>query len=152
MADGAPCYDTCVLKRILLALAAVTAIVVVAVLALAARGSRGPIDLRSASPSERRICLSQEPRGDRELLDRCFRVRGTLLHVWRERDGEGRLVDLHLLVVARLHLYVVKVHEPFPARTRLGHEVLVIGPLVRPHPEHLGIHEIEGFFLSGEGL
>jgi hypothetical protein len=72
--------------------------------------------------------------------------------VWRDRDESGRLADFHLLVAARFHLYVVKVYPPFPSEARVGRQVVVVGPLVRPHPEHLGIHEVEGFYLGGPAV
>jgi hypothetical protein len=131
---------------------AIAAVIVAAGLVIAARGSRERVRLATADAGIRKICLSREPRPDRELLDRCFSVRGTLLHVWREYDAAGRLDDVHLLVTARFHLYVVKVYPPFPAHVRIGHEVVAVGPLVRPHPEHLGIHEVEGFSVHGAGL
>jgi|tagenome__1003787_1003787.scaffolds.fasta_scaffold20759905_3 hypothetical protein len=148
--NGSSWYDIA-MRRGLLIVGALVLLFALGALAAAARGSRGAVDLAHASPQMKRICLSQLPRTDRELIDRCFRVHGTLLHVWRERDEGGRVADMHFLVVARLHLYVVKVHEPFPANPRVGHTILVIGPLVRPHPEHLGIHEIDAFSLSGAG-
>jgi hypothetical protein len=130
---------------------AVVVLVLLGILILVWRGDRGAIG-PDGPASLRTICLAQEPRSDRVLLERCFRVRGTLLHVWRDRDPSGQVGDMHLLVVARLRLYVVKVYPPYPADLLVGHEVIVVGPLVRPHPEHLGIHEIEGFSLSGGGI
>lgn len=95
-----------------------------------------------------RVCLSREPRPDRTLLDRCVRVQGTLLHVWQKHDAQGTLQDVHLLLAAHFRLYVVKVLPPFPANLPLGHEVTAVGPLLHPHPEYLGIHEVEAFSLS----
>lgn len=98
-----------------------------------------------------RVCLSRQPRSDRTLLDRCVRVRGRLLHVWQNRDARGRLEEIHLLLVAHFHLYIVKALPPFPASLPLAHEVTAVGPLLRPHPEHFGIHEVEAFSLSVDG-
>jgi hypothetical protein len=99
------------------------------------------------------VCLSRTPRDDRRLLERCVRVRGTLLHVSRGYDAERtRLEEIHLLVSAHFHLYVVKLVAPFPTSLRLGHEVTVIGPLVETRPTHFGVHEVEAFsFGSGNG-
>jgi hypothetical protein len=139
-------------RRVIRIASVVVGALVVAVLALAARGARERVDLAAGPAVLRATCLSAEPRSDRVLLDRCYRIRGTLLHVWREHDASGRVVDLHLLVLARFELFVVKVYPPFPAHPRVGGQVEAVGPLVRPHPEHLGIHEVEGFSVSGAGL
>jgi len=69
-------------------------------------------------------CASIPPRPDRELIDRCARVEGIVLHVRRERT------ETHLAVVARLHLFVVKLGDgarPPSAGSRLS----AVGPLVR---------------------
>ena len=106
-------------------------------------------DATTSAPALWRVCLSREPRPDRTLLDRCVRVRGTLLHVWQKHDARGAPSEVHLLLAAHFHLYVVKTAPPFPASLSLGDEVTAVGPLLRPHPEYLGIHEVEAFSLSG---
>jgi hypothetical protein len=126
------------------------------VLGAAVLSSRGSFERVSAPRREAtasaaalwRVCLSREPRPDRTLLDRCVRVRGTLLHVWQKHDAQGTLQDVHLLLAAHFHLYVVKVLPPFSANLSLGHEVTAVGPLLHPHPEYLGVHEVEAFSLS----
>ena len=125
---------------------------VVGAVVLSARGSfervNAPRRELTSSAALWRVCLSRPPRPDRTLLERCVRLRGTLLHVWRKDDAQGTPEDVHLLLVAHFHLYVVKVHPPFPTNLRLGHEVTAVGPLLRPQPEHLGIHEVEAFSLT----
>jgi hypothetical protein len=126
---------------------------VVAAVVLSSRGSYERVSPPQAGAATSQtalwhVCLSREPRPDRTLLDRCVRVRGTLLHVWRQHDAEGALQDVHLLLAAHFHLYLVKVHPPVAARLSLGHEITAVGPLLRPHPEYLGIHEVEAFLLS----
>lgn len=127
---------------------------VVGAAVLSARGSfervRAPgRDATASTAALWRVCLSREPRSDRTLLDRCVRVRGTLLHVWQKHDAQGMVQDVHLLLAAHFRLYVVKVLPPFPERLPLGHEVTAVGPLLHPHPEYFGIHEVEAFSLSG---
>ena len=123
---------------------------------LFARGSYERISLSRVdggiSPAAA-VCLSRKPRADRRLLVRCVRVRGTLLHVRRGYDAEStRLEEIHLLVSAHFHLYVVKLVAPFPKSLRLGHEVTAVGPLVETKPTHFGVHEVEAFsFGSGSG-
>jgi hypothetical protein len=134
---------------------ATAALVIVACVLFTARGSRETIDLsapgsRTAGPGA--VCLSRKPRRDRKLLERCVRVRGYLLHVWREYDRHRQLDDVHLLISSRFRLYVVKVYPPFPRRLRFARELTAVGPLVQPHPEHLGIHEVEAFSLSGRAV
>ncbi len=127
-----------------------------AILSAAVLSSRGSFQRVSAPGGDAttsaavlwRTCLSRQPRQDRILVDRCVRVRGTLLHVWQKHDDEGTLQEVHLLLAAHFRLYVVKVLPPFPAKLSIGHEVTAVGPLLHPHPEHLGIHEVEAFSLS----
>jgi hypothetical protein len=78
-------------------------------------------------------------------------VQGRLLHVWQKHDAPGQLEEVHLLVVAHFRLYLVKLLPPFPASLSLGDEVTAVGPLVRPHPEHVGIHEVEAFSVRVGG-
>ena len=117
--------------------------------------SRGSFERLSLSrlggaTSERAVCLSRKPRPDRRLLERCVRVRGTLLYVRRKYDAEAtRIEEIHLLIAAHFHLYVVKLLAPFPKSLDIGHEVTAVGPLVEPHPMHFGIHEVEAFSFSG---
>jgi hypothetical protein len=71
-----------------------------------------------------RACAKVTPRPDRELIDRCARVEGIVLHVRRES------AETHLAVVARLHLFVVKLDDgAHPPST--GSRWSAVGPLVR---------------------
>src|SRR5690242_14470649 len=62
-----------------------------AILSAAALSSRGSFQRVSApgggattsAAALWRTCLSRQPRRDRTLVERCVRVRGTLLHVWQ---------------------------------------------------------------------
>ena len=127
-----------------------------AILSAAVLSSRGSLQRVSAPGRDAttsaadlwRICLSRQPRRDRTLVDRCVRVRGTLLHIWQKHDDRGTLQEVHLLLAAQFRLYVVKVLPPFPAKLSIGHRVTAVGPLLDPHPEHFGIHEVEAFSLS----
>jgi hypothetical protein len=134
---------------------ATAALLVVGGVIFTGLGSRQTIDLsaresRTAGPGA--VCLSRKPRRDRKLLERCVRIRGRLLHVWREYDRRKQLDDVHLLISSRFRLYVVKVYPPFPRRFRFGRALTAVGPLVQPHPEHLDIHEVEGFSLRGAAV
>jgi hypothetical protein len=136
-------------KRGLLIAAGVLALLALVVVVLSARGSferisLTPVNGRIAPAAA--VCLSRMPRTDRRLLERCVRVRGTLLHVRRGYDAERtRVEEIHLLVSAHFHLYVVKLLAPFPKSLRLGHEVTAVGPLLETQPTHFGIHEVEAF-------
>ena len=91
-------------------------------------------------------CLARKPRDDRRLLERCVRIRGTLLYVRRTYDAEARRIhEIHLLVSAHFHLYVVKLLAPYPKHLHLGHEVTSVGPLLETQPSRFGIHEVEAF-------
>src|SRR5436305_12316024 len=68
-----------------------------------------------------RTCLSRQPRLDRTLVDRCVRVRGTLLHAWQKHHDEGTLQEVHLLLASHFRLYVVKVPPPCPPKLSIGH-------------------------------
>src|SRR5579862_965296 len=139
--------------RALLALGVVCVVCLAGAIAVSSRGSfervAPPVrDALNSSSTLWHVCLSREPRKDRTLINRCVRVRGTLLHVWRKHDAQGALSEVHLLLAAHFHLYVVKVLPPFPSRLGVGHQVTVVGPLVHPHPEYLNIHEVEAFSLT----
>jgi hypothetical protein len=143
-------------KRGLVIAGGVVALLVLFVVVLFARGSFERISLSRVNgriSPEAAVCLSRKPRNDRRLLERCVRVRGTLLHVRRAYDAERtRVKEIHLLVSAHFHLYVVKLVAPFPKSLRLGHDVRAVGPLVETQPTHFGIHEVEAFsFGSGGG-
>ena len=70
-----------------------------------------------------------------------------MLHVWQKNSDEGTLQEVHLLLAPHFRLYVV-VLPRFPAKPSIGHQVTAVGPLLHPHPEHFGIHEVEAFSLS----
>ena len=88
------------------------------------------------------------PRRDRRVIARCVRVHGILLYVRRGYDAESRVDEIHLLVSAHFHLYVVKLHMPFPAHLRVGHGLTAIGPLLETSPPRFGIHEVEAFSFT----
>jgi hypothetical protein len=99
----------------------------------------------------RLICLSRAPRHDRKLLERCTRLRGRIVWIRHVQEPDGG-ADVHFLVLAHFHLYIVKVHPPYPRDLSRGRPVTAIGPLVEPHPSRLGIDEVEAFYLSREPL
>ena len=126
-------------------------------LAVSSRGSYERISLAPSTQSQtadapaRAACRSETPRRDRRLIERCVRVHGILLWVRRGYDAGGRLDEIHLLVSAHFHLYVVKLHAPFPARLQRGHSVTAAGPLLETEPTRFGIHEVEAFsFAAGD--
>ena len=126
-------------------------VLVVLVLAAFSRGSYERIAVGGGSGSgsaTAATCLSQKPRRDRRLIARCVRVHGILLYVRRAYDGEKRVSEIHLLVSAHFHLYVVKLHMPFPAHLRIGHGVTAVGPLLETSPARFGIHEVEAFSFT----
>lgn len=135
------------------AILAVVLVVVVIIVVAWSRGSVAVIDVAARPASAdvaltRRICLAGEPRRDRELLERCVRLRGELLWIRRERDDAGAVNDVHLLVAAHFHLYIVKVHPPFEQDLRRGRSLTAVGALVKPHPSRFGIEEVDAFYLS----
>ena len=136
-------------KRALWIAAGLIAFAALLLVVLFSRGSYERISLSrvdGAIPSAGTVCLSRKPRLDRRMLERCVRIRGTLLYVRRTYDAEAkRIHEIHLLVSAHFHLYVVKLIPPFPKHLHLGHEVTAVGPLLVPQPMHFGIHEVEAF-------
>ena len=86
--------------------------------AVAAQGSVG-----LSEPA--RACAAIAPRPDRELIDRCARVEGIVLHVRREPT------ETHLAIVARLHLFIVKVDGTGVRIPSTGSRWSAVGPLVR---------------------
>ena len=130
----------------------VAVVLALLVLAISSRGSYERIAIAPAGSgsASATACLSQVPRRDRRLIARCVRVRGILLWVRRGYDLHGELDEIHLLVSAHFHLYVVKLHAPFPQRLRVGHQVTAIGPLLETQPSRLGIHEVEAFSFTAD--
>jgi hypothetical protein len=86
----------------------------------------GPARAAAGAPRWAAPCERTAPRNDRILLSRCAHVQGRVLYVNRE----GSPPDTHLAVVAKLHLFLVKLrptdHAPGPGST-----VSVVGPLMR---------------------
>jgi hypothetical protein len=96
----------------------------------------GPLAERAADDPEWTLpCHGGMPRPDRELLNPCARVRGRIVLVQHE-PGE-----IHLAVLARLHLFVVKLAPAIRAPS-LGSMVTVTGPLVRARN---GFREVQAF-------
>jgi hypothetical protein len=84
-------------------------------------------------------CARHQPRSDRILLHRCSRVTGRVLVVRREGAGGSR--DTHVLLTARLHLFVVKLEGRVRAPAT-GSYVTVEGALVRASN---GLREIDAW-------
>jgi hypothetical protein len=99
-------------------------------------GPRRSADERAATWA--RDCFHHRPRHDRALISRCARVKGRVLYVKREPR------ETHLAVIARLHLFVVKLHRAAGA-PRVGSTVAVTGPLVRARN---GLREVQAFSLD----
>jgi hypothetical protein len=72
-----------------------------------------------------------------------------VLWIRRGYSDDGRLIEIHLLVSAGFHLYVIKLTPPLPAHLDLGHEVTAVGPLLETQPSRFGINEVEAFSFSG---
>jgi hypothetical protein len=85
-----------------------------------------------------RPCDAHRARADRTRIARCARVRGRVLWV-RRRVGE-----VHLAVIARLHLFVVKL-APGAAPPGVGSTLTATGPLVRASN---GMREVQAFAAS----
>jgi hypothetical protein len=85
-----------------------------------------------------RTCAAHPARGDRERLAHCARVQGRVLWV-RKRVGE-----VHLALIARLHLFVVKLAPGAPP-PGVGSTLTAIGPLVRASN---GMREVQAFAAS----
>lgn len=84
-----------------------------------------------------KICRYRVPREDRRLLSRCARVSGRVVGVRREDD-------VHLFVLAHLHLFVIKLQQQATV-PRWGTSVTVIGPLVRSRG---GLREVQAWRLT----
>jgi hypothetical protein len=139
-------------KWVLRITAGLVVLVALVVVLVSSRGSfeRIPVGgAGGATSPDGAVCLSEKPRADRRLLERCVHVRGTLLWVRRGYSDDGRLIEIHLLVSAHFHLYVVKLIPPLAAHLHLGHEVTAVGPLLETEPSHFGINEVEAFSFSG---
>ena len=130
----------------------VVVVLVVLALVIFSRGSYERIAVGAGSSGNdsaaAATCLSHPPRRDRRVIARCVRVHGILLYVRRGYDAESRVDEIHLLVSAHFHLYVVKLHMPFPAHLRVGHGLTAIGPLLETSPPRFGIHEVEAFSFT----
>jgi hypothetical protein len=116
-----------------LALAA-TALVAVAALVAAS----GSVRIGDGAAEWSRPCDARPARPDRERLARCAQVHGRVVWV-RRQPGE-----VHLAVIARLHLFVVKL-APGAAAPAVGSSLTATGPLVRAHN---GMREVQAFALS----
>jgi hypothetical protein len=135
-------------KRALIVVLALLVLGAVVALAAFSRGRYDHIalgDRASASTRLASICRSRPPRPDRRLLVRCVRVSGTLLDVRRGYDDASRLDEIHLLVAAHFHLFVVKLLPPFPQHLRFGADITAVGPLLETKPSRFGIDEVEAF-------
>jgi hypothetical protein len=97
----------------------------------------GDVALPARGADAARVCARHAPRSDRVLLARCARIRGRVL--WTSDHGG----DVHAAVVARWHLFVVKLPDGGRPPARLAH-VVVTGPLVRARN---GLREVEAFAL-----
>lgn len=121
----------------------VGAVLVTSALAAAA-GSLAFDDLEpGAGPPPRwaAVCRDRLPRQDRQTLHRCARVSGRVVAV-RHSCPPAR--ESHLLVVARLHLFVVKL-RPAARAPGIGATTTVVGPLVRARN---GPREVEAWSVT----
>ena len=85
-----------------------------------------------------RTCDGRPARPDRVRLAQCARVHGRVLWV---RRGAG---EVHLALVARLHLFVIKL-RPGGVAPHIGSTLTAIGPLVRARN---GMREVQAFATS----
>jgi hypothetical protein len=122
--------------------AAGAALLLAACLAVAAPGSieryDGPSGSADRAATWARDCLQHRPRPDRALISRCSRVEGRVLYVKREP------AETHLAVIARLHLFVVKLGRDAQSPP-IGSTVGVVGPLVRARN---GLREVQAFAVD----
>ena len=84
------------------------------------------------------MCDEHHAREDRVRLARCARVHGRVLWV-RRNAGE-----VHLMLIARLHLFVVKL-APGTAAPGVGSALTATGPLLRASN---GMREVQAFAAS----
>lgn len=84
-------------------------------------------------------CRGRTPRHDRPLLSRCARVSGRVAAIRHDDDD-----DVHLIVLARLHVFVVKL-EQSSAVPRWGSTITAIGPLVRARG---GLREVQAWRVT----
>jgi len=89
-----------------------------------------------------RACSGHQPRQDRQLLHACVRVTGRVLYVRAERLSGGR-IETHLLVVASMHLLVVKPVAGLRLPS-VGARIDAVGPMVRARN---GLREVEALVL-----
>jgi hypothetical protein len=85
-----------------------------------------------------RLCDGRAARPDRVLLARCARVHGRVLWVRR------RPREVHLALIARLHVFVVKLAPGMPS-PGVGAALTATGPLVRARN---GFREVQAFAVS----
>jgi hypothetical protein len=110
----------------------------VAVGALVAAPGSVSIERTAREDGWSQICSAEPARPDRVLLAACARVHGRVVWV-RHRPGE-----VHLAVLARLHLFIVKLAPQMPAPS-LGASLTAVGPLVRARN---GMREVQAFDVS----
>jgi len=102
-------------------------------------GGAWATDASSPSPAWARTCFRHDPRPDRKLLDFCSRVQGHVLLVHRKGQEYGR--EIHAALIARFHLFVVKLTRP-SVIVRPGATITVVGPVVRARN---GLREIQAW-------
>jgi hypothetical protein len=96
------------------------------------------VDGGGAHPAWARPCDGHPARADRVRLAHCARVHGRVLWV------RSRLGEVHLAVIARLHLFVVKL-APGATAPGVGSSLTATGPLLRASN---GMREVQAFATS----
>jgi hypothetical protein len=106
--------------------AALSGVLLVLGALLAAGGRIDVYDSAGGAPAWAAPCFRHDPRTDRELLDFCSRVEGRVLLVRHKREPR----ETHVALLARFHLFVVKLPAAMPAPP-IGSRIAAVGPLVR---------------------
>lgn len=93
----------------------------------------------ASAPDWTTPCWRRPPRSDRQLLERCARVKGRV--VWVQSDGPN---DVHLAVVASWRIVTVRVPRRADPPGALD-GVTAIGPLVR---DRTGLEEVDAVMIE----
>lgn len=129
------------MRKFVLASLAVAAALALAVAAVASRGVHDTYDRgHGPSPPWAAPCYAGPPRPDRKLLHFCARVRGRVLHVWRQSN------EAHLAVLAHWHVLIVKLDRP--QAPGVGSTISAVGPMVQTKHD---LEEVQAFRATWAG-
>jgi hypothetical protein len=135
--------------KLLISVGIVLLALVVAAIVVAAPGGVTYFDRRDESaaqaPSWAAPCFHRQPRRDRPLLHFCARVRGRVVHV-RKENWHGRAPEVHFAMIARFHLWIVKLPLDEPIEPPgIASTVTVVGPVLRVR---FGLPEVQAWRMT----